>query len=49
MDGRRAGRVRSGSGDDPFAVRTMTSGGEEIAFAADPYVSDAQRGRAARG
>jgi enterochelin esterase-like enzyme len=32
---------------DPFAVRTMTSGGEEIAFA-DPYVSDEQRAAAGR-
>lgn len=32
---------------DPFAVRTMTSCGEEIAFS-DPYVSDAQRAAAGR-
>jgi enterochelin esterase-like enzyme len=32
---------------DPFAVRTMTSCGEEIAFS-DPYVSDEQRAAAGR-
>jgi enterochelin esterase-like enzyme len=32
---------------DPFAVRAMTSAGEEIAFS-DPYVSDAQRAAAGR-
>lgn len=32
---------------DPYAVRTMTSGGEEIAFS-DPYVSDEQRAAAGR-
>ena len=32
---------------DPFAVRTMRSCGEEIAFS-DPYVSDAQRAAAGR-
>jgi enterochelin esterase-like enzyme len=32
---------------DPFAVRTMTSFGEEIAFS-DPYVSDEQRAAAGR-
>ncbi|MGH3271170.1 MAG: hypothetical protein ACRDN1_19240, partial [Trebonia sp.] len=32
---------------DPFAVRTMTSCGEEIAFS-DPYVSDGQRAAAGR-
>ena len=32
---------------DPFAVMTMTSAGEEIAFS-DPYISDAQRAAAGR-
>ena len=32
---------------DPYAVRTMTSCGEEIAFS-DPYVSDEQRAAAGR-
>jgi len=32
---------------DPLAVRTMTSGGEEMAFS-DPFVSDAQRAEAGR-
>jgi enterochelin esterase-like enzyme len=32
---------------DLFAIRTMTSGGEEIAFS-DPYVSDAERAAAGR-
>lgn len=32
---------------DPYAVRTMTSCGEEIAFS-DPYVSDGQRAAAGR-
>jgi enterochelin esterase-like enzyme len=32
---------------DRFAIRTMTSGGEEIAFS-DPYVTDAERAAAGR-
>src|SRR5438034_29693 len=32
---------------DPLAVRTMTAGGEEMAFS-DPFVSDAQRAAAGR-
>jgi len=39
--------MRRMTDEDPFAVRTMTSAGEEIAFS-DPYVSDAQRAAAGR-
>jgi hypothetical protein len=39
--------MRRMTDDDPFAVRTRTSGGEEIAFS-DPYISDAQRAAAGR-
>jgi enterochelin esterase-like enzyme len=39
--------MRGNTDADPFAVRTMTSCGEEIAFS-DPYVSDEQRAAAGR-
>ncbi len=39
--------MRGKTDADPFAVRTMTSCGEEIAFS-DPYVSDEQRAAAGR-
>jgi len=41
------GKTGSQADADPFAVRTMTSCGEEIAFS-DPYVSDEQRAAAGR-
>jgi enterochelin esterase-like enzyme len=39
--------MRGKEAADLFAIRTMTSGGEEIAFS-DPYVSDAERAAAGR-
>lgn len=39
--------MRGRAAADPFEVRTMTSGGEEMAFS-DPFVSDAQRAAAGR-
>jgi len=41
------GKAGDQAGADPFAVRTMMSCGEKIAFS-DPYVSDAQRAAAGR-